>query len=167
MSVLIALLLAVRAPLHLNRPVQDKNFYALSLLERSSAVMADAELNGILRAKRDALHKATTTCALDCNCFAAAMKFSDAEIAQIAAALRRLRLDDAALRASGTEILHPTIAAAWTDAANGINNIIDVYGTGKAPRYPQIDSASFDVKSQADRQPAHTLAQDLGYQQSH
>ena len=166
MSVLIALLLAVRAPLHLTKPVQDKNFYALSLLERSSAVAADAELNAILRAKRDALHKATTTCALDSNCFAAAMKFSDAEIAQIAAALRRLRLDDAALRASGTEILHPTIAAAWTDAANGINNIIDVYGTGKAPRYPQIDSVSFDVKSQAYGQLVHTVAEDLDEQQS-
>ena len=166
MSVLIALLLAVRAPLHLTNPVQDKNFYALSLLERSSAVAGDAELNAILRVKRDALHKATTTCALDCNCFAAAMKFSDAEIAQIATALRRLRLDDAALRASGTEILHPTIAAAWTDAANGINNIIDVYGTGKAPRYPQIDSVSFDVKSQAYGQLVHTVAEDLDEQQS-
>ena len=38
MSVLIALLLAVRAPLHLTNPVQDKNFYALSLLEKSAAV---------------------------------------------------------------------------------------------------------------------------------
>src|SRR5437763_2047556 len=166
MSVLIALLLAVRAPLHLTNPVQDKNFYALSLLERSSAVAGDAELNAILRVKRDALHKATTTCALDCNCYAAAMKFSDAEIALIATMLRRLPLDDRALRASGTEILHPTIEAAWRDAAHGINNIIDVYGTGKAPRYPQIDSVSFDVKSQAYGQLVHTVAEDLDEQQS-
>ena len=55
---------------------------------------------------------------------------------------------------------------AWLDAANGINNIIDVYGTGKAPRYPQIDSVSFDVKSQAYGQLVHTVAEDLDEQQS-
>jgi hypothetical protein len=161
MSVLLALLLAVRAPLHLTSPVQDKNFYALSLLEKSRAVARDAELAALGRAKADALHHATATCALDVACFAAAMKFSDAEIAQAAAALRRLHLDDTALRNSGTEILHPKIDAAWTDAANGINNIIDVYGTGKAPRYPQIDAVSFDVKSQAYGQLVHTAAEVL------
>ena len=159
MSTLFALLLAIKAPLHLTKPVQDKNFYALSLLKAE-----DPELGALRRTKVDALHKSVTTCALDVTCFAAAMKFSDAEIAQAAAALRRLHLDESALRASGTEILHPTFEAAWLDAAKGINNIIDVYGTGKAPRYPQIDSVSFDVKSQAYGQLVHTVAEDLDEQ---
>src|SRR5438132_8856366 len=171
-AVLIALLLAaaahvaqpVRAPLHLTKPVQDKNFYALSLLERNPAALKDLGLDTIREAKIVALHRAVNGCALDVNCFAEAMRFSDAEIALIATVLRRLPLDDSALRASGTEILHPTIEAAWRDAAHGINNIIDVYGTGKAPRYPQIDSVSFDVKSQAYGQLVHTVAEDLDEQ---
>src|SRR5262249_28216874 len=68
---------------------------------------------------------------------------------------------------SGTEILHDAdiLATAWVGAAHGINNIIDVYGTGKPPQYPQIDSVSFDVKSQAYGQMVHTVAEDLDEQQ--
>ena len=174
-AVVILLLLAAaaraepaKAPLHLTRPVQDKNFYLLSLFERTPAaaraIRADAGLSALLREKGAALHRAAATCGLDDNCFASAMKFSEQEIGQAAAALRRLALDDAPLRASGTEIRHPTVEAAWIDAANGINNIIDVYGTGKAPRYPQIDSVSFDVKSQEYGQLLHTVAEDLDEQ---
>jgi hypothetical protein len=163
-SVLFALLLATHAPLHLTKPVQDKDFYALSLLERHPPAADNAALHDLRDAKILALHRAVSTCALDVTCFASAMKFSDAEIAAAAVALRSLHLDDNALRASGTEILHPTLDAAWIEAANGINNIIDVYGTGKAPRYPMIDSVSFDVKSQAYGQLVHTVAEDLDEQ---
>jgi hypothetical protein len=153
-----------RAPLPLRAPVQDKNFYVLSLLEKSKIVAADDALRAIRRAKVDALHNAVGTCALDCACFAAAMKFSEPEIADASAALRRLALDDRALRASGTEIRHPTIEAAWIEAANGINNIIDVYGTGKPPRYAEIDAVSFDVKSRSYGQLVHIVAEDLDEQ---
>src|SRR5437016_3935622 len=120
-TVLIALLLAaaaqvaqpVRAPLRLTNPVQDKNFYALSLLERNPAALKDMTLDTVRAEKVVALHRAVNSCALDVNCFAEAMRFSDAEIALIATVLRRLPLDDRALRASGTEILHPTSEAAW------------------------------------------------------
>lgn len=179
---LLALLLfavadPARAPLPLRAPVQDKNFYALSLLARTPAIAADDELKGLLQAKADALHGAVATCKLDCNCFAAAMRFSDDEIARAADALRRLAQTSAAvreaigaLRRSGTYILHGAksddelLAAAWLDEARAINNVIDVYGTGKAPRYPQIDSVSFDVKSQAFGQLVHTVAEDLDEQ---
>src|ERR1041384_8707395 len=126
MSVLFAVVLAVHAPLPLTRPVQDKNFYVLSLLERNPAVRSNAALATLRAAKARALHDAVGTCALDVACFAAAMRFSDAEIDAVARALNDLHLDDAPLRASGTEALHPAIDAAWKEAANGINNIIDV-----------------------------------------
>ncbi len=169
--VLIAFFLAslaaaepAKAPLPLRAPVQDKNFYLLSLLERTP--VHDPDLDAIRDQKIAALWTAIGTCKLDVNCFADAMRFSDDEIAKAAAALRRsgrtgkLR---AALDRSGTAILdHADLAAAWTQAANGINNIIDVYGTGKAPKYPQIDAVSFDVKSQAYGQLVHMVAENLG-----
>jgi hypothetical protein len=175
-AVFIALVLAsalvcgaaepVKAPLPLRSPVQDKNFYVLSLLERDPAALNDTALDTLRAAKVLALHHAANTCALDVNCFAAAMRFTDTEIALVAGVLRRIGRVDA-LASSGTEILHQSdLAAAWIDAANGINNIIDVYGTGKAPRYPAIDSVSFDVKGQAYGQLVHTVAEDLDEQQA-
>jgi hypothetical protein len=167
-----------KAPLRLRAPVQDKNFYLLSLLERSPAVLNDSDLTALLVEKVAALRKATSTCALDCACFASAMRFSDAEITQVADDLRRLyrtnksmrELVDGPLRASGTVRLSQSkdgdelLAAAWLEAASGINNIIEVYGTGKAPKYPQIDSVSFDVKSHAYGQLVHTVGEDLDEQ---
>lgn len=167
-----------KAPLPLRSPVQDKNFYLLSLLERFPAALRDNDLTTLLTDKVAALQKATTTCALDCACFASAMRFSDAEVAQVADDLRRLyrtsnamrELVDGPLRTSGTYRLDESkggdelLAAAWLEAASGINNIIDIYGTGKAPKYPQIDSVSFDVKSQAYGQLVHTAGEDLDEQ---
>src|SRR5947209_2562376 len=131
--VLAALLLVAAQPLHaplrLTKPVQDKNFYELSLLERNGAALNDKALGTLRDAKLLALHHAVSTCALDAGCFAQAMRFSDEDIRVARQALRGVPLDDDALRASGTEILHPTVEAAWLDAANGINNIIDVYGS--------------------------------------
>lgn len=39
------------------------------------------------------------------------------------------------------------LGAAWEDAARAIDRIIDVYGKGARPRYPEIDSVSYDPKS--------------------
>ncbi len=36
------------------------------------------------------------------------------------------------------------IRGAWTDISSGINNVLDVYIAGKSPRYPKIDSISFE-----------------------
>jgi hypothetical protein len=145
-----------RAPLPLSAPVQDKNFFVLSLLERAHP--SDAELNDLLRAKQDVLR----TCA-DVACFTSKMRFSDDEISRAATALNRLYRSDAALREmtngdlrrSGTYVRYQAkdgealLDAAWRDAALGINKVIDVYGSGNAPRYAEIDSAAFDVKSKA------------------
>jgi hypothetical protein len=167
------------APLPLTAPVQDKNFYVLSLLERDRAVAgvlaADAELGAIRSAKQEALHKAAATCEIDVACFLAALRLSDAEVGQAATALRRLaqgnaavrQLVDGPLRRSGAYVRYQEkdggelLAAAWLDAANGIDNILDVYGSGKAPRSAAIDAVSFDVKSQGFGQMVHTVAVSL------
>jgi len=63
---------------------------------------------------------------------------------------------------SGAELL----AQAWTDAARGMNRLIDVYGEGKKPRYAEIDSAAFDVASPAYGQMVATVAQIIGEEDS-
>jgi hypothetical protein len=47
---------------------------------------------------------------------------------------------------------------AWADCIHGINRIIDVYGMGKPPRYPAIDSITYDPKSDAWRHIVQNLA---------
>lgn len=152
-------------PLHLEVPVQDKNFYLLSAIGRiaevARAVRADSDLAALAAAKRGALGKA-----------ALAMEFSEAETEAAADALKRLyrdrpevrRLVDGPLRASGLFVRYQSMAGeqllvrAWSDAAQGIDGIIEVYGLGHAPRYAAVDAASFDVKSEAYARLVHTLA---------
>src|SRR5262245_525183 len=78
----------LHAPLPLRHPVQDKNFFVLSLMEGSAAIENDAELKRLLAAKTDALHK--TIACTDVDCFAAPMRWSEGEMNDVAAALRRL-----------------------------------------------------------------------------
>src|SRR2546423_4880445 len=142
--------------------VQDKNYFVLTLLERTPARLeSDAELKDLLRTKQDVLR----SCA-DVACFTSKMRFTDEEIAYAAGALTRLYRSDAALREmtngalrhSDAYIRYRTkdgdalLATAWRDAALGINHVIDVYGSGVAPRYAEIDSAAYDVKTPASNQ---------------
>jgi len=64
----------------------------------------------------------------------------------------------AAFKAKSGEDL---LAEGWTEAAHGINRAIDVYGTGAPPRYPEIDSVSFDVKTPEYRRVVQINAQVL------
>lgn len=50
------------------------------------------------------------------------------------------------------------LSRAWNDAANGVNYVIDVYGMGKAPRYPAIDSISHDPASGSYGRLLHVIA---------
>jgi len=120
--------------------IQDKNFLVLTLLERTPAVAADRDLHAIL---------ATKLAAHDCDTY----RFTDDEIERAANALRHLAAvrelaNTPAMRRAYVRDDDDRIAKAWIDAAHGINHIIDVYGLGKPPRYPDIDSISFDPKSE-------------------
>jgi len=156
-AVFIVLLLAtpLHAPLPLHEPVRDKNFYLLSVLHE--------RLPQLLAAKREALHKAATDCEKDAECYAATLRWSDAEMAEVAAALRPSAELTRALRRSGAYVRYESnsddelLDAAWLDAARGINNILDVYAAGKAPRYKDIDAVSYDVKSEGYLHLLHTV----------
>jgi hypothetical protein len=62
----------LRAPVRLEAPVQDKNFYLLSLLERTpdvrEAVQAEPVLARIAAERLATLDKAVKTCNLDIDC---------------------------------------------------------------------------------------------------
>jgi hypothetical protein len=163
-----------KAPLALRSPVQDKNFYLLSMIERTSAVHAATgsdpaltKLAGNLRTRlRDA-----DSCGSQVDCYTSAPTWQPDEIAAAASALRSLyaadpgvaRMVDGPLRASGVFQLHQDLpgpeflAQSFTDAAKAINHIVEVYGAGHAPRYPAIDSISFDVKASSYAALLHTI----------
>jgi DUF218 domain len=166
----------LRTPVRLEAPVQDKNFYLLSRLERTpevrDAVRAEPALARIAAERLAALDNATRTCNLDLDCYAAAFQWSDAQAKDAGRALGDLyrtspalrRVADGPLRESGMYVRYQSLGGdqlldhAWTDCIHGINRMIDVYGLGKAPRYPAIDSITYDVKTDAWRHIVQNLA---------
>ena len=167
------------APLALSNAVQDKNFYLLTLIERTPAVVEalrnDAELAGTRAAKMNQLHNSLANCAQDLTCYVNSVKLNADDLGQPRDALKRLYKDNAAvrrlvdgpMRESGAYVRYhekpgeELLALAWIDAARAINNIIDVYGAGKAPRYPLIDSVTYDVKSESYKRVIALAAQIL------
>lgn len=152
-------------PLPLLSPVQDKNFYLLSLLERDPAVKKTTAGSEVLKRLRDGkLDVLRTTFANSEKGDAQSitdLSFSDAEISEAGAELSRLyrssadvrRLTDGPLRSCGLYLKYRQepgpafLADAWRDCALGVNNIVAVYGLGKSGRSPSIDSISYDAKS--------------------
>jgi hypothetical protein len=157
-------------------PVQDKNFYLLSMLDRTpqvrDAIKADPVLARLTAQRREALDHAVKSCNLDLDCYAAAFEFNDAQSAEAGHALAGLFRTAAAvrgftegpLRASGMYIRYHNLAGdqllehAWSDCSHGLNHMIEVYGLGKEPRYPAIDSMTYDPKTDAYRRIVQTLA---------
>ena len=166
----------LRAPIPLAAPVQDKNFYLLSMLERTpevrNAVKAEPTLARLAAERLAALDKAAKTCNLDLDCYAAAFQWSDTQAKDAGHALAGLyrtslavrRLTDGPLRDSGMYFRYQGLGGdqlldhAWADCVHGINRMIDVYGLGKPPRYPAIDSITYDVKTDAWRHIVQNLA---------
>jgi hypothetical protein len=146
--------------LALPQPVQDKNFYLLSLFQRNREVGNLFFRNKILRQlSTEKLLAARKAAACDnVVCLADAFRFSDSNIDAVANELRSLAnepqfkaLVRRQMRPSGVFIKYDRqsdaemLVAAWRDAANGLNRILSVYGLGKDPAYKDIDRVSFDV----------------------
>lgn len=152
--------------LSLPKPVQDKNFFLLSLFQRNREVRRLLSRNKALKqlaaAKVSALSKAASCNRVDC--FDQLMRFDGPTREAVAAELQRLaqrpefkRLARKDLRPSGVFIKYndqsdaQMIVAAWKDAAAGLNRILSVYGLGKDPHYQEIDRVSYDVSTEAYR----------------
>jgi hypothetical protein len=152
----------LRAPLRLQIPLQDKNFYLLSLIERTpgvaNAVKNDPGLAAIFKERVAAVMSAEA----ECKGQAPRCTMHDGLLTpeEIDAAQKRLdvlferdadvrRLVAGPMRQSGVFELYRTeddrklLAHAWGDAAAGINRVINVYGNGAKAHSPQIDSETF------------------------
>lgn len=154
-------------PVELRSPVEDKNFYLLSALERTpgarDAVKTNPVLARIATERLAALDRAVDSCNLDIECHAAAFRWSDAQMEEAARALAALyrtspairALTDGPLRATGLYVRYQDLGGpdllehAWSDCIRGVNRAIDVYVLGKPPRYPAIDSITYDAKTEA------------------
>lgn len=145
--------------------VQDKNFPLLTLLAQDpaarAAILADPALARIGAGRRAALESAYADCAFDVPCFINAMMAPQAEIDEAAARLSALAAPGGPLNPLVRDVMRPSgrfarhealddaafMAAAWREAAAGLNRLYRVYGLAEAPRYPDIDSISYDPAS--------------------
>jgi hypothetical protein len=150
-----------------SNPVQDKNFYLLSLFQRHSEVGRLLRRNTVLRKLSNDKARALRMAA-NCNdvdCLDRLFRLSGPTIETVATQLKLLskhpefkKLVTSDMRASGAFIKYnersdaEMLVAAWRDAANGMNRLLRVYGLGKDPFYKNIDRVSFDVLSEEYRQ---------------
>jgi hypothetical protein len=171
-----ALVEPARAPVALASPVQDKNFYLLSAIERTpearEAIQHEARLARIAEARVATLDKAARDCVQDVDCYLKVFRWGQEESAEAGRALAGLydsspsmrNFVDGPLRRSGMYVRYNGdpggrfLERAWADCAAGINRVIDVYGAGKAPRYPEIDAMTYDPASTAWKHDLQVLA---------
>jgi hypothetical protein len=151
-------------PLVLHAALQDKSFYLLSTLQSDPEVRKvlsqDQVLAQVSAERQWFLSQALETCKENA-CRVHAFLWTDEEIRSVSFALARIYKKNASvrklvgkdLRPSGTYVLYEKqegailLVNAWQICARGLNDIISVYGEGLAPRYPKIDSVSFNVNS--------------------
>jgi DUF218 domain len=166
---------AIPRPLPLSSPLQDKNLYLLSVLQKDAeadrALAANQEIGEISAARERSVTRALSSCKENVDCTLKAVLWTDEEIHAVSLALARLYREDKSVRLLVDRKLRPTgayvlyqkksgddlLANAWEICARGLNDIISVYGEGAAPRYPLIDSFSFDVNSTDYQQRIHSL----------
>ncbi len=148
--------------LTLRNPVQDKNFYLLSLFQRRPQIRKLLRENKALkRLSNDKLQNLRMAAKCDeVACFDRLLRLSVPEINTVANEFEVLtrhrefkRFVKQDLRPSGAFIKYSRqsdtemLIAAWKDAANGMNRLLRVYCLGKDPFYKDIDRVSFDVSS--------------------
>jgi hypothetical protein len=156
--------------LTLRNPVQDKNFFVLSLFQRHPEIARLLRRNPVLRKLSHDQARALRMAA-NCNdvdCFDRLFRLGGPTIETVARELKALskhpefkRLIVKDLRPSGAFIKYShqsdseMLIGAWKDAANGMNRLLSVYGLGKNPFYKDIDRVSFDVSSEEYRKLLH------------
>jgi hypothetical protein len=144
----------------------DKNFYLLTVIEKSNAISklisSEPFLINLLAKKVNTIQQhATDTCTTPVSLLGE-FRISQAESLQLDSVWRLMyKLNAVAfdeiinkhLRPSGyyqrfvDESNADLLIKAWGQCVVGINYILDQYGFGKKMRYPRIDSISYKVNS--------------------
>lgn len=143
----------------------ERDFPFLAGLEQDiqvhSLLNRDAALSSIAAERWQAVDKANADCKEDIHCKAKALKFDPQQTSQVSAVLRTLYERSDVLRqyvhrtledkpeytldpaAKGADLL----VANWERSARALDQIIATYGEGVKPRYPDIDSITYDANS--------------------
>lgn len=147
-----------------NEAIEASIFNFGILLDENSLVKAALESSTIWRnTRRNRKSRVVadlSRCGDKALCKVQAMRWTDEEIKSSAehlpSALQQNGQSAAlagSMRDSGLYARHQSMAdgelisLAWTDTLRALNQIIDVYGLGMAPKYPVIDAISFDPSS--------------------
>lgn len=154
-----------KKPLPLHSAIEDKNFYLLSLFQNNAeinkALASDKTLEALNSARQQRLKSALQTCQQNPTCMLQPLMWTDEDIRIASGALSRIYQNnpnvaavlDNKLQLSGAYVLNQqrggqdVLVDAWVLCARGLNGVIAVYGEGSRPRYPKIDSISFDINS--------------------
>lgn len=149
-----------------NSTVQDRGFYFFTLLENvegsASSIEKNAELSQLLDEKKGKINAVINDNRATIETYANALKYTDSEITSIAETFQLLtdkaeelkKVVDDHMKPSGafqqfSEVTNENryIQLAFTEAANAVNYIIDTYGRGITPKYPDIDKVNYDVNT--------------------
>jgi hypothetical protein len=173
-----------KEPLPLHSAIQDKNFYLLSIFQRDpeirDALISDQTLGKINSTRQQRLKQALQTCHQNPECTLQPLLWTDEDIHSVSSALTHIYQSnphlknsiDSTLQTSGTYVLYQQLdeqnllVNAWELCARGLNEILTVYGEGNRPRYPKIDSISFDAHSTDFQQRIATLTEQISTQTS-
>ena len=141
-------------PLELINPLQDKNFYLLSRMQSNpqmnQLIAKDSELRSIVEGKEQALKSSANESTIGKVAGLTNLKFSPEEFALVSKQLSKIAVETPAGRAFMTEIRQSHayerdaqlsdsefIQKAWQECAEGMNLIVDIYGTqtdkGRSP----------------------------------
>lgn len=166
-----------KKPLLLHSAIEDKNFYLLSLFQADSeirsALASDKILQRLNSTRQQRLKLALQTCQQNPDCMLQALMWTDEDVRVVSVALARIyqnnpqvrKIIDGELQTSGAYVLYQQqggqdlLVSAWELCARGLNNVLEVYGEGSRPRYPKIDSPSFDTHSSEFRQRIASLTE--------
>lgn len=172
-----------RHPLPLTRPIQDKNFYLFSLIEKSTAVQQVLRANtglSMIAAERAANSHGTVEGRLNAAYASIApLLWTPEQIDRAATALANLYRDDAAVRAlvdgplcasgvgpasaTGAELL----TTVWKREAEGMNDILSTYGLGLASFHSDIDGATYNSGDPEYREFLQDLVRVAGASDAH
>jgi hypothetical protein len=124
---------------------------------------SDPDLGELMRDRWSSVASAPHRCDQNTACFCETLRYDEKQVDKGSTALAHLFATQPALRAFVKEKLQPSdlfsyeantrpedlLVSGWRHAAQSINSIISTYCEGKAPRYPLIDSMTYDPGSKS------------------
>jgi hypothetical protein len=159
-------------PITWTHEVSGKNFPLFALIDADptvrQAVASAPALRAVLDAKRKTVTDAAASCGALASCHAAALWWSADDVGRVRDALATLTkggaLNSVIATMSRSGLFardvalddQAFVARSWERAADGLNNVLAVYGKGDKPRYPLIDRVSVDAASTGYGQVVHT-----------